>query len=113
GLTLLKTIGQTAVLLGFLAAVLDTCILADNICLLDWDYPADLGYAVGAKFAITGMLISIVAIWTHRFICVRLESAAAEADRSFVELSQLYDWHRTAMDSFERIQSTGLQIWGH
>lgn len=68
--------------------------------------------ASALKFAVAGMLISLVAIWTRKFICFRIESAAAQADQSFVELAGLYAQHRTAIEGIERIQRSGLQIWG-
>jgi len=68
--------------------------------------------ASALKFAVAGMLISLVAIWTRMFICFRIESAAAQADQSFVELAGLYAQHRTAIEGIERIQRSGLQIWG-
>ena len=113
GTTLLKTIGQTAVLLGFMTAGFDTCTVLEYVPDTEGVYPGAFGYegASALKFAVAGMLISLVAIWTYRFICFRIESAAAQADRSFLELAALYVEHRTAMEAMERIQRTGLQIW--
>jgi len=111
----LKTIGQTAVLLGVMTSVFDICAILDNISCAEGLYPDvfDNDVAPALRFAAAGMLISLIAIWTHRFIRFRIESAEAEADRSFLELSEEYTQHRSTLEGIERIQRTGLQIWEH
>jgi biopolymer transport protein ExbB/TolQ len=113
GMPLLKTICQTGALLGFLAAAVDMASAFDNLAELEGSSFVAFSYESGAamRFAVAGMMISLVAIFTHKYIASRIERDALEAERSSHELINLCWRHRGAVRRMEKIRRAGLQIW--